>query len=157
MTQEALFPSPAADPAVPADPVLEEVLIASQGWRRSAVSRLAPCRRCGALTFHAADMGLDLCAESTVDPRQLDRGLEVACLLAGRYTAELEVRPHGGGPLIYRRDVWLTRREPRERRRLWVPEHKCNNPIGYELPWEIFYPMEYSLSRSHQNDNECPF
>jgi hypothetical protein len=108
--------------------------------------------------FYAADMGLDLMGESTVDPRLLDRGLEVTALLAGRYTCELEPSRHGGGPLLYRRDRWLAPTEPNARRRLWVPEHKCNDPIGHELPLEMIYPFEFRLAELRkQDDHECPF
>lgn len=155
--QGVLFP---ADPvtAVDTPPAaghwLDAVLEAGLTWRRSAFARLAPCRKCSALTLHAADLGLDLMTESTVDPRILDRGLEVRALLAGRYTAELEVRKHGGGPVIYRRDRWLAKREPNHRKRLWVPEHKCNDLIGYPIPLEIIYPTE---SRKQEINNVCPF
>jgi hypothetical protein len=163
VTQEGLFPAALvsvaedADGAGPADPVLEEILLAGLTWRRSAYAKLARCRKCEALVLFAADMGLDLMAESTVDPALLDRGLEVACLLAGRYTCELEVMRHGGGPLVYRRDRWLAPTEPNTRRRLWVPEHKCNNPVGHQLPMSMLYPFEYRLAGSQNNDNECPF
>ena len=164
MIQEALFPADGVggaddpDPAGALAPWVEEILIGDLAWRRSAVARLAPCRKCGGLTLYAADMGLDLMTESTVDPRLLDRDLEIRVLLAGRFTAELEVRRHGGGPLIFRRDRWLAAREPNSRKRLWVPEHKCNEPVGYELPLEMIYPFEFSqFVRSQQNDHECPF
>lgn len=164
MTQEGLFPADlvtgadGADAPRPADGWLGEVLEAALTWRRSAVARLAPCRRCGALTLHAADMGLDLLTESTVDPRLLDRGLEIRALLAGRFTAEVEPRRHGGGPLIFRRDADLAKRVPAVRRRLWVPEHKCFDPLGHEVPLELFYPFEsQQFRRSISNDNECPF
>lgn len=147
MTQEALFQL-----AAPADPAarpawVEEVLLAGLTWRRSAAARLAPCRKCGGLTLHAADVGLDLMTESTVDLTLLDRGLELVALLAGRFTAELEISRHGGGPMIFRRDRWLAPTEPNARRRLWVPEHVCNNPLGYEVPLEIIYPAEAAAAR----------
>lgn len=134
-----------AGPAGGAGPVLswlEEVLLADLAWRRSAVARLAPCRKCQALTLHATDSTWAGLTEVTVDPRLLDRGLEVQALLAGRGTAELEVRGHGGGPLIFSRDRWLAAREPNARRRLWVPEHVCGQPVGWELPLELVYPFE---------------
>jgi hypothetical protein len=137
--------------------VLEEILIAGLTWRRSARARLEACRKCSALTLYAADMVLDLMGESRVDLRLLDRGLEVEALLAGRYTAELEVSRHGGGPLIYRRDRWLAPVEPNTRRRLWVPQHICNKPIGHELPLEVIYPAEYRRFRSQSEYRECPF
>ena len=145
MTQAALF---AAEGLAPADDVgaapgwLEAVLESDLAWRRSAVARLAPCRKCSALTLHGADLGLDLMTESTVDVRILDRGLEVEALLAGRYTAELEVRRYGGGPMIFRRDRWLAQKEPNVRRRLWVPQHVCGQPIGWEIPLAMIYPFE---------------
>lgn len=144
---------PAGAPAARA-PWLEAVLEADLAWRRSAVARLAPCGRCGVLVFHAADLALDLMTESTVDPRVLDRGLEVAALLAGRYTAELEVNRHGGGPFIHRRDRWTAPTEPAVRGRFWVPEHKCFDPLGHELPLECFYPFE---SRTIGEQNDPPF
>lgn len=146
MTQEALFPAdvaPGADPEHPADPVLEEILIAGLTWRRNARAKLEECRKCSGLTLFAADLGLDLMTESRVDPALLDRGLEVEALLAGRYTCELEVSRHGGGPMIFRRDRWLAPTEPNARRRLWVPEHVCGQPIGYPLPLVMIYPAEY--------------
>lgn len=158
--QGELFPADALTAAAGADdapgvaPWLEEVLLADLTWRRSAVSRLAPCRRCSALTLHAADLALDLMTESTVDPRVLDRGMEVEALLAGRYTAELEVMRHGGGPLIHRRDRWTTPTEPASRGRFWVPEHKCYQPLGHVVPLEIFYPFE---SRKLEAQIEPPF
>lgn len=160
MTQGTLFdvgPAGGADPGGSPPAVaswVDAVLEADLGWRRSAKARLAPCGRCGVLVLHAADMGLDLMTESTVDLRLLDRGLEVEALLAGRYTAELEVARHGGAPMIFRRDRWLAAREPNERRRLWVPEHKCHDPLGFVLPLEIVYPFE---SRRIEINDEPPF
>ena len=153
MTQGTLFD---ADPGSAADPAdwLDAVLEAGGSWRRSAFARLAPCRRCAALVLHGADMGLDCLTESTVDPAVLDRGLEVEALLAGRYTCELEVRKHGGGPVIFRRDRWLVPTEPNSRKRLWVPEHVCREPLGYPLPLEVIYPAE---SRKVVRDEHPPF
>lgn len=157
--QVELFPADGlggAGPAGGAGPGLtwlEEVLLADQTWRRSAVARLAPCRKCQALTLHATDSTWAALTEVTVDPRLLDRGLEVQALLAGRGTAELEVRGHGGGPLVFSRDRWLAAREPNTRRRLWVPVHKCHDVIGHELPLEMIYPFE---SRTIGERNEHP-
>lgn len=159
MTQGALWDegsAATADAPAPAD-WLAEVVLAGMSWRRSAVARLAPCRRCEAWTFHAADLGLDLMTESTVDPALLDRGLELEALLAGRFTAELEINRHGGGPFIHRRDRWSTPTEPAVRGRVWVPEHRCFEPLGVPLPLEIFYPLESRLGREVGGHDEPPF
>lgn len=153
MTQEALFQlaapaedvTPAATAARPA--WVEEILLAALTWRRSAKAKLEPCRKCRALTLYAADMGLDLCGESRVDVRLLDRGLELEVLLTGRYTCELEVSRHGGGPLVFRRDRWLAPTEPNARRRLWVPGHACGQVVGHELPLAMIYPAEYRAAQ----------
>lgn len=164
MTQEALFPAEAAGGASSADaasgvePWLAEVLAGAVTWRRSAKAKLEECRKCRALTFYAADMGLDLLTESRVDVRLLDRGLEVEALLAGRFTAEVEPSRHGGGPLVFRRDADLARRDPAARRRLWVPEHVCGALLGHEVPLSLFYPFEFQeYLRSQNVSNECPF
>lgn len=164
--QGGLFDVGGLEPAVTASPAeaqatadtwLDAVLEAGAGWRRSARARLAPCRKCGALTLYAADMALDLMTESRVDVRVLDRGLEVQALMAGRYTAEVEPARHGGGPLIYRRDRWLAAKEPNARRRLWVPEHVCWDPLGWEIPLEIIYPAEARAARRDTSRVDPPF
>lgn len=161
MTQGELFPAALvtqADPVSAAGEWWEAIVEADFARSRSAVARLAPCRRCSALVLSAADRTLDECADSVVDARLLDRGLEVAALLAGRYTCELEVSAHGGGPRLFRRDAWLAPREPWERRRLWVPAHVCHEPIGFELPLQVIYPAEYQqFTRSQNVSNVPPF
>lgn len=162
MTQEALFqvggvPVAGARPTA-GEAVLAEVLAAGATWRRSAFAKLEECRRCGALTLYAADMGWDLMTEARVDLALLDRGLEVEALLAGRGTAELEVMRHGGGPLVFTRDRWLVRKDPAARRRLWVPHHVCGVPLGYPLPLAMVFPFEFDhYARSLSYDTKCPF
>lgn len=163
MTQEALFPAGDvsggdAVPVADTPPAwLAAVLEVSATWRRSAHAKLERCRWCGAWTLFAADMGWDLMTEARVDPALITRDLEVACLLAGRGTAEVEVSRAGGGPLVFSRDRWLALRDPAERGRLWVPLHVCGAPLGWALPLEVFFPLEFKIYGGSENDNECAF
>lgn len=164
MTQEPLFTlEPAASSAapIPADPFqaavpgwLAERLEGLEPARRSAYVRLRPCGKCRAPVLEAADMGLDLCDDSRVDPAVLDPAAELEVILSGRYTADLEVS-RWGLPMLFRRDAWLIG----GRKRPWrfvVPEHRCRAPAGLVLPWTIIYPSIEPEPRNGET-NECPF
>lgn len=149
-----------ADPFAAAVPAwLRERLEELNPARRSADAKLVPCGRCGAPVLEAADLGLDLMADSRVDPAILDADAEVAALLGGRYTAELEVSRFGGGIRVFRRDRWLMPSPAGSRRRFAVPEHRCGAPLGVALPWQMVYPQVYQqhLTTSERGSNEPPF
>lgn len=165
--QEPLFAMPDARGAdgAPADPFTAAV----PGWlrerledvnpaRRSAFAKLVPCRKCQAPVLYAADMGLDLMAESRVDPFILDADAELAVLLAGRYTVEADVLKFGRGIMLYRRDRWLIQKPAGTRRRYTVPEHRCGEPAGVALPFQMLYPHLFEQTHNEPGaDHEPPF
>ena len=165
--QEALFTMPntrGAD-ALSADPFLAAV----PGWladaledvnpaRRGAYAKLVPCGRCRGPVLYAADMGLDLMADSTVDPTLLEASTELQSLLGGRYTVEAEVLGGGRGIMLYRRDRWLIGKPAGARKRFALPEHRCGAPIGVLLPWQVLYPHVYAQTHNQVGEHlEPPF
>lgn len=166
--QEALFTltdtrgadTPPADPFTAAVPGwLREALEDVNPARRSAYVKLHPCPRCASPVLTAADMGLDLMADSTVDPALLTADTEVEALLAGRYTAELDVSRHGAGVMVFRRDRWLMLKPAGARGRFAVPEHRCRHPLGVPIPWQILYPRVYAQAHQppKEHDDTPPF
>jgi hypothetical protein len=143
-------PAPTARPADPFAAAVPEWLLERLDTinprSRSASAKLLPCHRCRAPTLFAADLGLDLLTESTVDPAVLTPAAELEALLAGRYTVELEVSRFGGGIKMFRRDRWLITKQPGARRRYGVPQHRCGAPLGVPLPWSLLYPLESQLN-----------
>lgn len=165
-TQEALFsmattlaPAPADLFAAAVPEWLADQLEDLNPPRRSAYAKLVPCGRCGAPVLHAADMGLDLVTESTVDPLLLTPDTEVEVLLAGRYVVELEVLRFGRGIMFYRRDRWLILKPASTRKRFPVPQHRCGSVVGVPLPWQLLYPQPFALIHNPLGDpnDEPPF
>lgn len=147
--------APAADPFSAEVPAwLRDRLEGINPARRSAYSKLVPCGRCGSAVLHAADMGLDLMTESTVDPRLLTPDTEVEVLLAGRYVVELDVLKFGRGIMMFRRDRWLVQKPAATRKRFPVPEHRCGSAVGVPLPWQLLYPQDFNHAHNPAKDHD---
>lgn len=166
-TQEALFVlagSPGADVA-PADPFtaavpawLADRLEGINPERRGPFAKLVPCPRCASPVLHAADAGLDLMTDSTVDPNLLTAEAEVLALLAGRYTVEADVLGYGRGIMLFRRDRWNIATPPAARKRYALPEHRCGPTVGVPLPYQMLYPHLYAqIHNPKDHDNDPPF
>ena len=154
MTQPALFHTPEPPPPPPpwtaTLPAWLAATIPPDTPRLSKTANLQPCRRCGALTFHAFDAGHDYVTDTRVDPTLLTNDQELHALLTGRTTHTLRTSTTTNPEIAYR-NRWVIQAHPANtNKHPVVPNHICHQPIGYPIPWETIYNHK-------ETTNECPF
>lgn len=154
MTQPALFTTPEPPPPPPpwtnALPPWLATTITPDQPRLGKTANLQPCKRCGAITLHALDTGLDYLTDTRVDPTLLTNDQELQALLTGRTTHTLRTG-HTTDPEIAYRNRWTIRAHPANTsRHPIVPNHVCHQTIGYPIPWETIYTRK-------EINHECPF
>lgn len=143
MTQTALFQTPEAPPPPPPwATVLPQWLqdqIPADTPRTGKTVNLQPCRKCGAITLHALDTATDYVTDTRADPALLTNDQEVQALLDGRTTHTLRLHLITE-PELASRNRWAIQNQPSNTSaHPVVPDHRCNDPLGYPLPWETIY------------------
>lgn len=159
MTQPALFNTPR-----PRKPAAASWLDQLPEWLHETAAthatqpigktaRILPCQRCGAITLHALDAAWDHVTDTRADPALLTTDLELQCILTSRTTHTL--RPGHSGIQISERTKWNLAARPANRSTQPIaPAHRCHQPIGYPIPWELLYtPPKEPKELQH----ECPF
>lgn len=154
MTQSALFQTPTTRSIRERwlDHLPEWLIptIENQNQRLSPYAHLASCPRCHQPVLRALDNRWDHVSEVKVDLALLTNADELQALLAERTTHTIEKGITG--ITITQRDRHTIRKTPANQSRHPIaPQHKCNQPIGYPIPWEYLFPRPKDVT------NEPPF
>lgn len=154
MTQSALFPTPSQRST--RERWLDQLpdwlipTIENQNQRLSPYAHLASCPRCHQPILRALDNHWDHLSDAKVDLTLLTNADELQALLAGRTTHTIEKGVTG--ITITERDKTAIQKKPANQSPHPVaPQHRCNEHLGYPIPWEHLYP------RPKEATNEPPF
>jgi hypothetical protein len=118
--------------------------------RTSTTATLTACPRCTTPTLTAID-SWDEAHTATIDPTHLTPAEELHALRTGRPTYELHPS-QWSAPTIKRRTRWTI--TANRARPIVTPIHKCGEPLGQPIPWQIIYQPGKG---PHHDNQPAPF